>query len=406
MELDDITRFQLKRENPFEGLVIDAETWRDAHQYHRDSQRLHVLTFHRTGIVGGLEVAASDPPSLTVIIQPGIGIDPQGNTIVIADTQKYKIQARKKGTIYLVILFREIPGGPFQPAEGGQPTRIVEGYRIEERSELPPEPHLELARIDFDPENDAIREPQTPSKPGKNEIDYRFRQSAAAVAPAAQAAVPAPQQQAAPPPSNTDKPKPASEPPARNRTTLTIGHAVLGDAGKDLHLKGLQNLAREINQRYDMEIKIEKASSLAKNLGKYQVLYLTGNGNFELSDEEQSSLSKFVESGGMVFGEGCSEGEAQSRGAKEFGLAFNKIAGQFKSKLENVQRGHPLLSSAHIFSSVPQGAGPGMLLEGGRMVYSGSDYGCAWQGGYQDVPLEREVIRTAIEMAVNIMSYR
>ena len=106
-------------------------------------------------------------------------------------------------------------------------------------------------------------------------------------------------------------------------------------------------------------------------------------------------------------GEGCPEGqgEAEAGGTREFGLAFNQLAGQLKCKLETVQRGHPLLSSLHVFSEVPQGAEPGMLLEGGHMIYSGSDYGCAWQGGHQDVPLSREVIRSAFEMSANLLAY-
>ena len=50
MELKDIIKFQLKRVNPFQGLVIDADTWRDAHNYHREQQRLHMLAFHKIGI--------------------------------------------------------------------------------------------------------------------------------------------------------------------------------------------------------------------------------------------------------------------------------------------------------------------------------------------------------------------
>ncbi len=390
MNLKEITKFQLKRENPFEGLVVDADTWRDAHNYHREHQRLHILTFHQTGIVGGLEVAANDPPDLSVIINPGIGIDPEGNTIIVSKSQKYKLQTRKKGTIYLVILFREIPGGPYQPAKDGQPSRIVEGYRIEERGELPNEPYLELARIEFDPAEEVIKEPKTPAKPGKNEIDFHFRQAAAAPPPVA----PAP-----------EKPKSVPEPPPQQeRETITVGHAVLGGADSDLHVAGLGNLVREINTKGIVELKLVENISLSKGLGKCDILYLTGNSSFELSADERSAMGKLMEAGGIIFGEGCSEGDV--KGSKEFGLAFNKLAGQLKCKLENVQRDHPLLSAAHIFSAVPEGAMAGMLLAGGRMIYSGSDYGCAWQGGHQDDPLSREIIRSSVEMGYNIAAYR
>ena len=97
MALKDIIKFQLKRVNPFQGLVIDTDTWRDAHNYHRDQQRLHTLVFHSAGIVEGLEVTANNPPDLSVDIHPGIAIDPEGNTIIVPQTQHYRIQTHDKG---------------------------------------------------------------------------------------------------------------------------------------------------------------------------------------------------------------------------------------------------------------------------------------------------------------------
>ena len=138
------------------------------------------------------------------------------------------------------------------------------------------------------------------------------------------------------------------------------------------------------------------------------MIYLTGNDRFELSPEQQAALSEFLKSSGVILGEGCSNGqeEAKSRGTKEFGLAFNQLASQLGCKLETVQHGHPLLTAAHIFSTVPRGAEPnGLLLEGGHMIYSGSDYGCAWQGGHQNDLLSRDIIRAAFEMGANIIAY-
>jgi hypothetical protein len=179
----------------------------------------------------------------------------------------------------------------------------------------------------------------------------------------------------------------------------------MGEADKDLHRDGLQNLIREINQQASFVANLEGNIPLDKNINRCIMIYLTGNSRFELTTEQQTALSAFLQSGGVIFGEGCSEGEAESKGAKEFGLAFNQLASLLKCKLEIVQRGHPLLSAAYVFSEVLPGAEPGMLLEGGHMVYSGSDYGCAWQGGHQGHPLSREIIRSAIEMGANIVAY-
>ena len=398
MALKDIIKFQLKRVNPFQGLVIDADTWRDAHSYHRDQQRLHMLAFHKIGIVEGLEVTANNPPDLSVNIHPGMATDPEGNVIIVSQPQHYRIQTREKGITYLIIQFREVPSEPYQPPEGGQPTRILEAYRIQEREKLPNEPYLELARIDFDPAEKAIKNAKVSSNPGKNEINSSFRQEVTSVA--------------AMPPITREKPAAPQEPaaipqeiPSRPQEIITLGHVVLGGASKDLHGEGLKNLIIEINQQANFVANLEETIPLDKNINRCNMIYLTGNSRFELTTEQQSALSAFLQSGGVILGEGCSEGETESKGAKEFGLAFNQLASQLKCKLEIVQRGHPLLSTVHIFSDVPPGAEPGMLLEGGHMVYSGSDYGCAWQGGHQGHPLSREVIRSSMEMGANIVAY-
>lgn len=392
---EEITKFQLKRVNPFQGLVIDSDTWEDAHNYHRNQQRLHLLAFHKTGIVEGLEVTGNNPADLSVTIQPGLAIDPEGNTIIVSQTQNYQIQTRQKGTIYLVIQFREIPSEPYQPPEGGQATRILEAYRTEQRDKLPDEPYLELARIDFDPAEEVIRDAKNPSKPGKNEINLSFRQEANVAAPA---------EPVAPAKAATA----TTEPPSPNRKTFVLGHAVLGESDKNLHIDGLQNLARETTRENSVVFDVAKNISLDKDIDQYAMIYLTGNSSFELSEEQQAALSGFLQANGVIFGEGCSEGqeEAKSKGAREFGLAFNQLASQLNCKLETVQHGHPLLSAAHIFSMVPRGAEPnGLLLEGGHMVYSGSDYGCAWQGGHEDDLLSRDIIRSSFEMGANIIAY-
>ena len=394
MALEDIIKFQFKRINPFQGLVIDTDTWRDAHNYHRDQQRLHVLAFHKVGIVEGLGVTANSPADLSVNIHPGLAIDPEGNIIIVPQVQRYRIQTHEKGMIYLVIQFREVPAEPYQPPEGGQPTRILEAYRIQEREKLPAEPYLELARIDFDPASEVIKDAKAPSQPGKNEINLAFRQEETpAVAPPI-----APQKAAAPAPEIT----------ARPQETIILGHAVLGGVGKDLHFAGLENLVREINRQDNLVFNLEENIPLDKDIYRFTMIYLTGNGRFEIAAEQQAALGAFLKSGGVIFGEGWSEGqgEAESKGAKEFGLAFNRLAGQLNCKLEVVQHGHSLLSAVHIFSEIPPGAEPaGMLLEGGHMVYSGSDYGCAWQGGHQGHSLSRDIIRSSFEMGTNIVVY-
>jgi hypothetical protein len=395
MTLEDIIKFQLKRVNPFQGLVIDTDIWRDAHEYHRDQQRLHILAFHNIGIIAGLEVTASKKADLSVNIQPGMAVDPEGNIIIVSQAQHYQIQTSEKRTIFLIIQFREVSSEPYQPPDGGQPTRILEAYRIQEREKLPSEPHLELARINFDPADEAIRDAKNPSQPGKNEIDLNFRQEATSVT-----------QPPVEKPVVQDKAgTQVQETTVRPAATITVGHAVLGEATRDLHIFGLRNLIKEINRQGSFEVKLEENISLDTKINRCAMIYLTGNSHFEITAEQQTALGTLLKSGRMIFGEGCADGQPDeaSKGAKEFGLVFNQLANQLQCKLEIVQRAHPLLSAAHVFSEVPQGAEPAMLLEGGHMYYSASDYGCAWQGGHQDQQLARDIIRGAFEIGTNIV---
>ncbi len=402
MNFEEILKFKLKRVNPFQGLVIDSDTWRDAHEYHRDQQRLHVLAFHSVGIIDGLEIAANKPADLSVIIHPGMAVDPQGNVIIVPETQNYKIQTREKRTIYLIMQFREVPSEPYQPPNGGQPTRIMEAYRIQERDTLPKEPYLELCRINFDPVDKAIRDARYQTQVGRNEIDLNFRQSATPISTPPVPASPSEQKMAQTPVA------PAKEAAMPFIETIAIGHAVVGEADKTLHRAGLQNLIKEINRQDGFQTSLSENIVIDRKISRFALIYITGNGRFELNPEQQSIISDFLQSGGVIFGEGCCD-EATgtgAKGAREFGLIFNQLANQVKCKLETVQRGHPLLSVCHVFSEIPRGTSEtAMLLEGGRMIYNGSDYGCSWQGGFRDKPLARETIRTSIEMGTNIIFY-
>jgi hypothetical protein len=397
MAVEDLGKFQLKRVNPFEGLIIDADAWRDAHEYHRDHLRLHLLAFHSSGIVQGLEVIASNPPDQSVIVQPGIGVDPESNVIIVPQPQKYRLQTQKAGVVYIVIQFREVPGEPYQPPNGGQPTRMLDAYRIQERDKLPSEPYLELARIDFDPSAGAIKDTRGNLSPAKNNIDLRYRKTCTAAT--IEKAIPSPQKK------ETVVMQPVEVQPRVEE--MYAGFMVLGGADKTTHFRGFQNLTNGISKTGNLVIKPVEISSLTQNLEQLSFLYLTGTGRFDLDAPQQEALAKFLQADGTLLGEGCSEGPEPglSRGAKEFGLAFNQLAGQLKHKLEIVKRGHPVLSIKHVFSDVPPGAENGMLMAGGNMIYSGSDYGCAWQGGHETEPLSREIIRASFEIGENILIY-
>jgi len=362
----NLDKLTLKRVNPFQGMIIDDDIWRDSHDYHRNHQRLHQLAVHGSGIVTGLEVGAHDPPDLSLVINPGVGIDSDGNIIVVAKPQMYTIQSRDRGTIYITIQFREIPTGPFQPPDGGQPTRILEAYRIQERYSLPDEPYLELARIEFDPGKAAVATAADPYRPSVNQLDGRFRNY--------------------------------SE--GQIKRTISLWH-YSADKNRHLHLTGLANLAREINRTTNYTTTVNAVSSLDSPLVNCDFLYFTGKGKFDLTASAKSNIHAFIKNGGVICGEGCFQDQ---QGSRDFGIAFNNLMREMGYKLEIINPGHLLLNHVNVFGAVPSGANTnrGTILASARIIYSDSDYGCAWEGGAVGNPLSREIIRSSFEMGVNI----
>jgi hypothetical protein len=389
MNLKDIFTFSFKRINPFPGLAIDADTWRDAHNYSRDQLRLHNLMFHEVGIVEGLAVTSNEPQDLSVNIHPGVAIDSEGNTIIVQNIYHYQIQNRDRGTIYLIIQFREILEGPYQPPEGGQPTRILDGYRIQERDNLPDEPHLELARIDLDTTIGAIRNAENKSRPGKNEINLDFRKEV--TKPLSQ--------------GTTEKAMAILPEIIIPRKRILIGYFVTDSSESSIHIHGLRNLTRELEMRYNWDVELEENVTLDKNIERFSLIYMTGGKDFRLNEAQQASLEGFIQSNGVLFAEDCSEVGTRIMDSKEHGPVYDELIRKLKLKLKPVHQEASILSNINLFSEIPQGVKLSVFLKNDVVIYSDNDYGCAWQGGHKGNPLSREVIRSTFEIGANIIEY-
>lgn len=389
MNLKDIIKFQFKRVNPFPGLAIDADTWRDAHNYSRDHQRLHNLIFHQAGIVQGLEVTSYEPQDLSVNIHPGVAVDPEGNIIMVRNIYHYQIQNRDSKTIYLIIQFREVLEGPYQPLEGGQPTRIVDGYRIQERDNLPDEPYLELARIELNPDKGAIEDARDKLKPVKNEINLNFRKVATK----------------SPIPVTSDESGAAKPVTIEPKRKIVMGYVLADGTKSGLHVRGLRNLAREMEMRYNWTVELEENIAFDKNIARFTLIYLTGCENFRLTEKQQSALDVFLKSNGLLVVEDCSDGDTKNSKSKNHSPVYQELTDKFKLDLKPVSRNDPLLSNVNVFSEVPHGIKKGVFLKGDGIIYTDNDYGCAWEGGHEGAPLSREAIRSALEMGMNIVDY-
>ncbi|HWO72522.1 MAG TPA: hypothetical protein VNN21_03100, partial [Dehalococcoidia bacterium] len=162
------------RVHPFTGLVVDVDTWATAHDYHCRHQQLHLLALHGAGVAYGLDVLPTDPPSDTVVVEPGVAIDEFGNVVIVPERQRVGLGGESE-LAYIVLDYVEslpTPGRANQHEERG---RVVEDFRLRVLSSLPESPALELARVQVKPGGSPIVNPANPWLPAANEIDSRFR---------------------------------------------------------------------------------------------------------------------------------------------------------------------------------------------------------------------------------------
>jgi hypothetical protein len=134
---------------------------------------------------------------------------------------------------------------------------------------------------------------------------------------------------------------------------------------------------------------------------------VSGQGRAEFAEADVAGLARMLGRGGLLVAEACAAGEEGDAGAREFALSFVEVADRLGRQLADVQRGHALLSTRHVFATLPAGSRERVrVLEANGIVYSDADYGCVWQGGRADAPLGRGAIRDALELGVNIALFR
>ncbi|HMA34791.1 MAG TPA: DUF4159 domain-containing protein [Chloroflexia bacterium] len=364
---DAVPRVQLKRVDPFLGLMIDADTWRDSHDYHRQAEYAHALALHGWGIVSGLEVEPADPPDRSVWIRPGVALDPEGRLIIVAQPFRYQINTQEAGPVYLVLMFREIPTQPAISIEDGKerPSRVLEAYAIYERERLPDQAHVELARMQLTAGKKPVRGAGDATAPKPDELDLRFREQAA----------------------------------IRPGPRATMGVWKPGDVPEKLrhHLAGPTRLLAAIesgNWRLRRRDFVGGDEPLDCDL-----LLMPVHTGTELSEGEHKQLTTFLDGGGVLLAEHCASagGDAKRNAAA--------LAGALNRQPQPIGRNHALLTAKHVFSTPPPAAQEGQIFEADGLVLSHVDYACAWNGGTPDKGLDRPTIRATVEFAENLLAY-
>jgi len=358
---------------PYDELPVTAQIWSEAHGHHHQHRRLHALAAHRPGILSGLEVTVSPNSPTTLVLTPGVAVDPVGRTIIVSSQMTFKMTF--PGEVYLVLQYDEGEDPDAQVQIGGNAVswKLVEYRKAFPTQRLPAEPHLELARVQRTGADKPVRNASNPFDPAKDEINLLYRLNAF--------------------------------------PRCVVGGGVgeisyVPDEGDDWkpNRAGLCNLLRSgASNGFALAFRGAPDTEMPSSDDDPLMLYMSGvTGYLPLSSEDIVWLRNYLSNGGFVMAEAA-------RGSAKFRKSFEATAKSLGADLQPVKPGHPLLSAFHIFAEVPGGgAESGELLidDKAGVLFSTLDLGAAWQG---IVPRRgqgsREIIRSAQEFGLNVVAY-
>jgi hypothetical protein len=382
VDIDELLQaLPTRRIKPVDGLAVTAAVWEEAHDYHRLRQRFHNLLGHGPGILAGLEVIASDPPDTSVYVLPGVAIGAGGEFVVLAEPVAYDIAAAQ-GPLHVLLSYGEGPpragGGPDQ---GSEILYVHAEFGIEAQLNPAGDSGVELARIRRRDRQAPIADAQDPEHPAPNEIDLRFRReigAAFAVGPAA----------------------------LHSRPIASMAVCTVGTPQNERHHRGANALGRAMRHAGKTPLWVDDDVPLDPELASYTLVYLVGQGSFELTADEMNGLYTYLQGGGTLFIESCRQDLAAEDPPAD--AAFFGLLDSLGVHLEAVPPDHPLLTDPYLFAAPPPGfaaEGERKLLAGDGVVFSNYDYGCLWQGERHGGPPTREEIRAALEWGSNVVAY-
>jgi hypothetical protein len=358
-------------------MSVDNQAWTDAHDYHRYQQLSHSLWVHGAGIVGGLEITATGLEDNSIMVHPGMAIDENGTGIVVREPQLIPITSHRSETIYIIVQSREIEESDPNHAGHGlaiEPTYILEVYRGLATNSLPNEAYLELARIHLSGSGNPLTAAADRRAPNQDEIDLRYR---------------------------------------RYVTSRSLGNARVGIAtietdldGHPVHTRGLIDLLDGINGSTNYSVDFYGYINITDIPEQLTLLMMAGYSSFDITEDMTRSLETFLSRGGVIFGESCVKTSDDTQDSGGFQASFNDLAVLLDRQLVSVENGHPVLGSLHKFSSPPAGVrGTDMMVSGDGMFFNDCDYGCLWEVGVSGDNGSRELIRSTVELGVNVVVY-
>ncbi|MEO1427794.1 MAG: DUF4159 domain-containing protein [Cyanobacteria bacterium J06632_19] len=379
-EINQFERLQIK-----DGISINAELWRKAHDYHDKRQSVQYQSLNQPGIVFGLGVRSISAPEYTsaqyrdgrwLQIEPGIAIDLQGNPIVVPELETYRIASENRTqspiTIYLVIKFVN----PETLNQQNQREILLEDYSLDEKTSPANEFEVELCRIVLQPLADEIQNPVNVFFPEDNSIDLRYRQQ------------------------------------ARSRTQAVVNVAQINhsDSQASRSLDNLSYLLESVNVLYpflagtsevsQLSLQENNQNNIDENTG-FDLLYLTGQQDLSFKEEEFENLKNYIDTGSTLLIE-------IPTGATEFANSIEVLVQKLGITLEEwttLNPIHPLRRKPFLFAALPSVTQRQLhIFCGMGIIVIAGDLSPAW-GLDEQLSLDRNTIRTAQELGINILHF-
>ena len=437
----------LERVQVHDGLLMNAERWRRAHDYHHKRQNIHYQSLNQPGIVCGLGVklipAPTEVPSQYrdgrwLQIQPGIAIDLIGNPIVVPEPIEFRIasvsQTQDSLTVYLVVSYVD----PEKLRRKEQREIVQETFRIDEKTSPPGELEVELCRIILSSDAVQLQNPTDVFYPGFNNLDLRYRNQAR----------------------------------SRPQAVVRVAQINPSQAAESQSLSNLSYLLQSVAALYPAlegadevgQVSLQSGDKGDKTkLSDYDLFYLSYQQSKFLRERQWETLRQYLEAGGVLLVEASTEGtdikelmavqqelkkaianlDLTANGANpgyqnaaeeaelsairqdletelaavktnleekisdisQFFKDFAQKLGTSLEPLERLNRNYPLRTQPFLFAALPTiNEQPIQILTGGGIIVVIGNLSAAW--GLDEKPyLPRETIRTAQEMGINILHF-
>ena len=364
-----------------DGLLMNADRWRIAHEYHHQRQNIHYQSLNQPGIVSGLGVRLISAPAEVpanyrdrrwVQIQPGIAIDIVGNPIIVPQPETYRIatqaQQEESLTVYLVLSYVD----PERLRRKATSDILQETFRIDEKLTPPGETEVELCRILLLPGKVELENPADVFFPGPNQLDLRYRHQV------------------------------RSRPQATVRVAQIANSAVTERSADNLSslLQSVSGLSPALNAQQIGPINLE-IKDINSQIQACDLLFLATCEAFSLNQLKFAILKNYLDSGGVLLIDTPNNGDSTI-------ASILDLAEQLGTPLQDIKKmklNHPLRTEPFLFAALPSVNQKQINLGyGGGIILVVGDLSSAW--GLDDaLLLSRETIRAAQEMGINILHF-